>query len=189
MLKGAIKHTILVLRHKWYVFIFCSKIGMPIRGFKHDFSKFTPTEFLESIKYYKGTYSPITECKRQTGYSKAWLHHKGRNKHHPEYWYDSHATVQTPMIPYKYVAEMTALRSFVFYQMTIMWGDVPYFTKPFYLKYRLFNTISNNENDINKLSSSKNSYLQLLNKIIKMFNKIFNTEESINELLINLQIK
>ena len=31
---------------------------------------------------------------------------------------------------------------------------VPYFTKPFYLKYRLFNTISNNENDINKLSSS-----------------------------------
>lgn len=106
MLKGAIKHTSLVLRHKWYVFIFCSKIGMPFRGFKHDFSKFTPTEFLESIKYYKGTYSPITECKRQTGYSKAWLHHKGRNKHHPEYWYDSHATVQTPMIPYKYVAEM-----------------------------------------------------------------------------------
>lgn len=106
MLKNAIKHTILVMRHKWYVFIFCCKIGMPFRGFMHDWSKFSPTEFFESIKYYKGTYSPITECKRQTGYSKAWLHHKGRNKHHPEYWYDEHATNSTPIIPYKYVAEM-----------------------------------------------------------------------------------
>lgn len=105
-MKNAIKHIVLVMRHKWYVFIFCCKIGMPIRGFLHDWSKFSPTEFFESIKYYKGTYSPITECKKQNGYSKAWLHHKGRNKHHPEYWYDEGAPEQTPMIPYKYVAEM-----------------------------------------------------------------------------------
>ena len=106
IIKGAIKHTTLIIRHKWYVFVFCTKIGMPIRGLMHDMSKFSPTEFLESIKYYKGTYSPITECKRKNGYSKAWLHHKGRNKHHPEYWFDRDAIVQTPMIPYKYVAEM-----------------------------------------------------------------------------------
>ena len=106
MIKKTIKHIVLVMRHKWYVFIFCCKLGMPYRGFMHDWSKFSPTEFFESIRYYKGTYSPITECKRQNGYSKAWLHHKGRNKHHPEYWYDEHATDQTPMIPYKYVAEM-----------------------------------------------------------------------------------
>ena len=76
IIKGAIKHTTLIMRHKWYVFVFCTKIGMPIRGLMHDMSKFSPTEFLESIKYYKGTYSPITECKRKNGYSKAWLHHK-----------------------------------------------------------------------------------------------------------------
>lgn len=106
MVKNVVKHTVLVMRHKWYVFIFCCKIGIPFRGFMHDWSKFSPTEFFESIKYYKGTYSPITECKKQNGYSKAWLHHKGRNRHHPEYWYDEAATNQTPMIPYKYVAEM-----------------------------------------------------------------------------------
>ena len=106
MLKNIVKHICLVIRHKWYVFIYCCKLGMPFRGFMHDWSKFSPTEFFESIKYYKGTYSPITECKRHKGYSKAWLHHKGRNKHHPEYWYDEDAKNQTPMIPYKYVAEM-----------------------------------------------------------------------------------
>ena len=69
-------------------------------------SKFSPIEFWESIKYYNGKRSPITLCKQENGYSKAWLHHKGRNKHHAEYWYDINAPEQTPVIPYKYVAEM-----------------------------------------------------------------------------------
>ena len=106
MLKKAIKHIKLVSKHKWYVFIYCTRLGLPIRGLMHDMSKFSPTEFWESIKYYDGTISPITVCKRANGYSKAWLHHKGRNKHHTEYWVDSNAPVQTPIIPYKYVAEM-----------------------------------------------------------------------------------
>lgn len=106
MIKNAIKHIVLVLRHKWYVFIYCCRLGMPFRGFMHDWSKFSVTELFESIKYYQGDRSPIGACKRDTGYSKAWLHHKGRNKHHPEYWYDEQAPNSTPMIPYKYVAEM-----------------------------------------------------------------------------------
>lgn len=106
MIKNVIKHVKLVMKHKWYVFIFCCKIGMPYRGFMHDLSKFSPTEFLESIKYYQGDRSPIGACKRDKGYSKAWLHHKGRNKHHPEYWYDEQSPNSTPIIPYKYVAEM-----------------------------------------------------------------------------------
>lgn len=106
MIKNILKHTILVLKHKWLVFKFCTKIGMPFRGLKHDLSKFSPIEFWESVKYYNGKKSPITFCKQENGYSKAWLHHKGRNKHHPEYWYDMNAPEQTPVIPYKYVAEM-----------------------------------------------------------------------------------
>ena len=106
MIKNIIKHIALVMKHKWYVFKFCCRLGLPYRGFMHDWSKFSPTEFLESIKYYKGTCSPIKECKRQNGYSEAWLHHKGRNKHHSEYWYDDRAPIQTPIMPYKYVAEM-----------------------------------------------------------------------------------
>lgn len=106
MIKNLFKHLSLVLRHKWLVFIYCTKLGMPFRGLKHDMSKFTPIEFIESIKYYDGRVSPITKCKNINGYSKAWLHHKGRNKHHPEYWVDLQASNQTPMIPYKYVVEM-----------------------------------------------------------------------------------
>ncbi len=106
MIKNILKHTKLVLKHKWLVFKFCTKIGIPFRGLKHDLSKFSPIEFWESIKYYNGKRSPITLCKQENGYSKAWLHHKGRNKHHAEYWYDINAPEQTPVIPYKYVAEM-----------------------------------------------------------------------------------
>ena len=105
-LKNVSKHFKLVIHHKWIVFKLCCKIGEPWRGFWHDFSKFSPTEFCESAKYYVGTHSPITEAKKKKGYSEAWLHHKGRNKHHLEYWVDETAPNKTPLIPYKYAAEM-----------------------------------------------------------------------------------
>ncbi len=105
-LKNAIKHFKLITKHKWVVFKLCIKVGEPWRGLVHDISKYSPTEFFESIKYFNGKYSPITVCKKDIGYSSAWLHHKGRNKHHTEYWVDLQAPDKTPMIPYKYVAEM-----------------------------------------------------------------------------------
>ena len=83
------KHTALVLRHKSAVMRNCAKCGLLWRGIKHDLSKFTPTEFFESVKYYQGTSSPIDACKKVNGWSKAWLHHKGRNDHHYEYWQDN----------------------------------------------------------------------------------------------------
>jgi len=106
MIQNMLKHIKLVIKHKYQVFKLCCKIGMPFRGFMHDWSKFSPTEFWESVKYYNGKKSPINIAKKENGYSKAWLHHKGRNKHHYEYWYDSRAPEQNPIIPYKYVAEM-----------------------------------------------------------------------------------
>ena len=100
------KHFSLICRHKWLVFKFCCKLGQPWRGFWHDLSKFSPIEFFESIKYYSGTHSPITEAKKDKGYSEAWLHHKGRNKHHIQYWEDKSAPQPYPKIPYPYVVEM-----------------------------------------------------------------------------------
>lgn len=105
-LKNVVKHFKLITHHKWVVFKLCCKIGEPWRGFLHDFSKYSPTEFWESAKYYVGEYSPITEAKRDKGYSEAWLHHKGRNKHHAEYWVDRRAPEVTPIIPYPYAVEM-----------------------------------------------------------------------------------
>ena len=105
MIKNIIKHTILVAKHRWIVFKLCCKVGIPFRGLIHDLSKYSITEFWESVKYYQGNRSPIPICRREKGYSAAWLHHKGRNRHHFEYWVDFRAEGFAPVIPYKYVAE------------------------------------------------------------------------------------
>ena len=85
------KHLHTVNVHRWEVFKLCLKCGIPFRGLLHDLSKYSFTEFFESMKFYSsGKYSPIVDCKKKKGYSNAWLHHKGRNKHHWEYWYDTY---------------------------------------------------------------------------------------------------
>ena len=102
--KNIFKHLSLVLRHKSKVLSHSAMCGILWRGLVHDLSKFSPTEFFESAKYYQGTYSPIVACRRERGVSRAWLHHKGRNPHHLEYWLDSECEV-TPMMPYAYAVE------------------------------------------------------------------------------------
>ena len=73
----------------------------------HDMSKFSPTEFFESVRYYQGTSSPIDACKADKGYSNAWFHHRGRNRHHWEYWVDDFQQGMIPKkIPFRFVLEM-----------------------------------------------------------------------------------
>jgi len=81
--------------------------GIPWRGITHDLSKYSPTEFWESVKYYVGTSSPINEAKKQQGYSNAWLHHRGRNRHHWAYWADNFSEGMTVyMMPKNDFVEM-----------------------------------------------------------------------------------
>lgn len=94
----------MITKHRFKVFVLCTKCGLFWRGLVHDLSKFSPIEFFEGVKYYTGTYSPIAECRAKTGHSKAWIHHKNRNKHHIEYWYDRENKIQMNM-PYKYAVE------------------------------------------------------------------------------------
>ena len=106
-LKNMLLHFKTITKHKWFVFKLSIRAGIPFLGLVHDLSKYSPTEFFENAKYMEGTtYSPITSTYKVQGYSKAWLHHKGRNKHHPEYWYDEFAPIKSPVIEYKYVVEM-----------------------------------------------------------------------------------
>ena len=106
---NAFKHFKKICVHKHWVFYYCCKAGIPFQGIVHDLSKFSPTEFFESVKYYQGSSSPIPACKEANGYSLAWQHHKGHNPHHYEYWIDNVDNGGTPIkIPYKYVLEMIA---------------------------------------------------------------------------------
>lgn len=104
-----IKHLKTVSSHRWQVFVHCVKAGIPVRGLLHDLSKFSPTEFFEGVRYYQGTRSPNEAAREQHGYSRAWIHHKGRNRHHFEYWtdYSPVTKLMEPVkMPRKFVAEM-----------------------------------------------------------------------------------
>ena len=103
-MKNFFKHLKVVTKHRYLVFKHCVKCGLFFRGLVHDLSKFSWVEFSESVKYFKGTGSPISKCREENGYSLCWLHHKGRNKHHIEYWYDNENKTQMHM-PYKYAVE------------------------------------------------------------------------------------
>lgn len=101
------KHLKKICTHKYWVFHYSLKAGIPIQGLFHDMSKFSPIEFFESVKYYQGGSSPIDACKKVNGYSNAWLHHKGRNKHHYEYWQDNFDNGGEALdMPLKYKKEM-----------------------------------------------------------------------------------
>ena len=86
----------------------CFKAGIPLQGIVHDLSKFSPAEFTQGVRFFDGTHSPTEDERRTYGYSIAWMHHKGRNKHHWEYWtdYSIEAGGYVPMpMPRRYLAE------------------------------------------------------------------------------------
>ena len=104
------QHFKTINHHKILVMKGCFRVGLYKQGFLHDLSKYSPTEFLVGCKYYQGTASPNNREREVKGYSGAWLHHKGRNKHHMEYWIDYGVGTDKAMVgmkmPLKYVVEM-----------------------------------------------------------------------------------
>lgn len=109
MIKIYFKHFVKICKHKYFVGKILLNEGLYWQAIAHDFSKFSFAEFISSAKYFSGTKSPIEAEKNDKGYSEAWLHHKGRNKHHWQYWVDYNAgRVELCTIPEKYLKEMAA---------------------------------------------------------------------------------
>ena len=102
-------HFKTITHHKLLVMDGCFRVGLIRQGLAHDLSKYSPTEFLVGAKYYQGTRSPNAAEREDKGYSEAWMHHKGRNRHHYEYWTDMNRETRVyesvPM-PRKYLVEM-----------------------------------------------------------------------------------
>lgn len=103
-------HLTTITIHKLRVMKYCFRVGLYRQGLLHDLSKYGPAEFPVGVRYYQGDHSPNEAERQDRGYSSAWLHHKGRNKHHLEYWIDY--TPQPPHhmggmeMPARYVVEM-----------------------------------------------------------------------------------
>ena len=102
-------HLKTITHHRRLVRRGCFRVGLYFQGLTHDLSKYSPSEFWTGVHYYQGTRSPNAAEREEKGYSEAWMHHKGRNRHHFEYWTDlsleTHAYEPVQMPP-RYLAEM-----------------------------------------------------------------------------------
>ncbi len=113
-LRKVLGHLCTITEHKKLVFQGCARVGLYYQGITHDLSKFSPVEFVNGCRYYQGgKRSPNNGEREAKGYSEAWMHHKGRNRHHLEYWNDyrmrpaeGESPLQLVKMPRRYVAEM-----------------------------------------------------------------------------------
>lgn len=107
-----IKHFKTITKHRHLVCGYCFRLGLWRQGLTHDLSKYSPVEFLPGAKYWQGNRSPNDAERRDRGVSLAWLHHKGRNRHHFEYWIDYTVSPDGTVayggnrMPLRFVAEM-----------------------------------------------------------------------------------
>ena len=102
------QHFKTITRHRWIVMVGCFRIGLIWQGLTHDLSKYSPTEFWIGARYYQGVRSPNAAEREEKGYSEAWMHHKGRNRHHYEYWTDMNMerrVYESVAMPRNYLAE------------------------------------------------------------------------------------
>ncbi len=105
----ALRHFKTITRHRHEVIRNCIKAGIPWQGLRHDLSKYSPAEFLQGARYWQGTRSPNDREREVKGYSESWMHHKGRNRHHFEYWTDyfpADRLIKPVEMPTRYVVEM-----------------------------------------------------------------------------------
>ena len=110
-IENAVNHFKTITKHKILVGKLCFRCGLYRQGLLHDLSKYTPQEFLMGVKYYQGTRSPNDAEREAKGVTTSWLHHKGRNKHHLEYWidYSPNREIKTMIgmkMPDNYIVEM-----------------------------------------------------------------------------------
>lgn len=105
-----VRHFCTITKHKLLVMKYCFRVGLYRQGLLHDLSKYSWTEFRVGCRYFQGNRSPNNAEREETGCSTAWLHHKGRNKHHYEYWIDysldGSGRLTGMKMPVKYVVEM-----------------------------------------------------------------------------------
>lgn len=102
-------HLKTITHHRHLVMRGCFRMGLIWQGLTHDLSKYSPTEFFAGVRYYQGNRSPNTAEREANGYSLAWMHHKGRNRHHFEYWSDYNPKtkrVEPVEMPVRFLAEM-----------------------------------------------------------------------------------
>ena len=114
-----------LLRHKWFVFVECCRLGIPWLGIVHDLSKFLPGEWRGYAHFFYNADGTPRQRRDGTGYYKpndtgseafdlAWFRHTRHNKHHWQSWVlalsveGDNPPVQVFPMPDRYRREMLA---------------------------------------------------------------------------------
>jgi len=125
-MKMQLKYLSYIIRHKWFVFLECSKRGYMWRGITHDMSKLLTREWGPySFYFYGGSLPSITDKhgeERQAllnsklykehvqhEFDFAWLQHIHRNDHHWQWWVLREDDGATKMIPMSHAARIEML--------------------------------------------------------------------------------
>ncbi len=120
-MRAHINYFLYVIRHKYFVFLACMKLGVPLwQAVVHDWTKFLPSEW---FPYVRSFYNPdgskknvktnagtIDKSKTAADFSEAWNQHQKFNKHHWQYWLlinDEDGIVPLE-IPHHYLLELLA---------------------------------------------------------------------------------
>lgn len=118
-MKAHLQYLSYVLRHKWFVFLACIDLRVPLhQAIIHDWQKFLPIEWFAYVDEF---YSPEHAITRdETGYyhaagvggafDRAWLHHIHLGPHHWQYWIlrQDDGEIKALQIPDRFVREMIA---------------------------------------------------------------------------------
>jgi len=86
-----------IVRHKWFVFWECVRLGIVWRGLIHDWHKILLSEWIPYARYFYNPNGTPKQRRDSTGYCKptdtgdpvfdfAWLLHQKRGRHHWQWW-------------------------------------------------------------------------------------------------------
>ena len=111
-MKKHLQYLWYVIRHKWFVFVECVKLGVPLLGIIHDWQKLTPSEYSPYMMTFSSGKWNYSERPKWLvdAFDMAWLHHQHLGPHHWQYWIlkqDEDEDKVLPM-PDKYRREMLA---------------------------------------------------------------------------------
>lgn len=120
-MRAHLRYLRYVLRHKWFVFQECCRLGIPLAGVIHDWSKFLPSEWAPYVRFFYGRRGEPVSRRDSTGYYKptdtgdeafdfAWLLHQKRNPHHWQWWClpEDQGGTKVLAMPDRYRREMVA---------------------------------------------------------------------------------
>ena len=119
-LRVQVRYAKYILIHRWFVFVECVKLGIPVRGLLHDLSKLRPDEWFAYARWYNGTWGLrfnggfywefVRQAEWRAAINRAWLRHQHRNRHHWQYWIlvNDSPPIQFLEMPLKYRKEMLA---------------------------------------------------------------------------------